>query len=166
MWTLRQQYRIAQQEWEEHGSFQSIVDAAKRIVERERRPNGGVGFRVHVAIPITGAPDGELFSRLEHLNESTRYVLQGEATMAPRLWTLRKIGDENDPWAEIGHFQSLSNVATRILERDGAPSRPFFFRAIVDAVNVTGDSPDAVILSRLWHKNEAASYFLYPSRVN
>jgi hypothetical protein len=77
MWKLRGRDNKIKQ-WSEHGGFQNIADAARRILELEGDPTGALFFRVYVdPNPLTGqTTDGESLSRIEYQREKGFYLLE------------------------------------------------------------------------------------------
>jgi hypothetical protein len=62
-------------QWAELGEFQSIGDAARGVLELERRPLGALFFRVYVD-PPGAKSDAEILCRLEYQSENSFYLLQ------------------------------------------------------------------------------------------
>jgi hypothetical protein len=74
MWKLSGRDNKIRQ-WAELGEFQSISDAARRVLELERDPLGALFFRVYVDPPGEKS-DAELLCRLEYQSEKGFYLLQ------------------------------------------------------------------------------------------
>jgi hypothetical protein len=77
-WKLRGRDNKIRQ-WAELGEFQSINDAARRVLELERdplgEPRGALFFRVY-ADPLADKSDAEILCRLEYQREKAFYLLQ------------------------------------------------------------------------------------------
>ena len=63
----------AAKEWVEAGSVESVVAAARRIIEIEGYPVKGIFLEMHVS--TTAASDDEAFGRLEHTGRRALYVV-------------------------------------------------------------------------------------------
>jgi hypothetical protein len=73
MWKLRARDNKIRQ-WAELGEFQSISDAARRVLELERDPLSALFFRVYVDPPGEKS-DAEILRRLEYQSDKGFYLL-------------------------------------------------------------------------------------------
>jgi hypothetical protein len=62
-------------QWSELGEFQSINDAARRVLELEGNPLGALFFRVYVDPPGEKS-DAEILCRLEYQSDKGFYLLK------------------------------------------------------------------------------------------
>jgi hypothetical protein len=67
--------RFGEREWAELGEFQSISDAARRVLELEGDRRGTLFFRVYVEALIEQKSDATILCRLESQTEKGFYVL-------------------------------------------------------------------------------------------
>ena len=74
MWKLSGRDNKIRQ-WAELGEFQSINDAARRVLELEGDPLGALFFRIY-AHPPGDKSDAEILCRLEYQSEKGFYLLQ------------------------------------------------------------------------------------------
>ena len=74
MWKLRGRDNKIRQ-WAELGEFQSISDAARRVLELEGDPLGALFFRVYVDPPGEKS-DAEILCRLEYQTDKGFYLLK------------------------------------------------------------------------------------------
>jgi 16S rRNA G966 N2-methylase RsmD len=74
MWKLKGRDNNIRQ-WAELGEFQSINDAARRVLELEGNRLGSLFFRVYVDPPFAKS-DAEILCRLEYQTEKGFYLLQ------------------------------------------------------------------------------------------
>jgi hypothetical protein len=75
MWRLSGRDNKIRQ-WAELGEFQSISDAARRVLELDRDPpHGALFFRVYVDPPGEKS-DAEILSRLEYQSDKGFYLLK------------------------------------------------------------------------------------------
>jgi len=64
--------------WSELGEFQTINDAARRVLELEGDPLGALFFRIYVDPPYEKS-DAEILCRLEYQSAKGFYLLQRTA---------------------------------------------------------------------------------------
>jgi hypothetical protein len=74
MWKLRGRDNKIKQ-WSELGEFQSISDAARRVLELEGDRLGALVFRVYVD-PLGEKSDADILCRLEYQSVKGFYLLQ------------------------------------------------------------------------------------------
>jgi hypothetical protein len=74
MWKLNARDNKIRQ-WSELGEFQTLNDAAHRILELEGEPLASLFFRVYVDPPF-GKSDADILSRLEYQSARGFYVLK------------------------------------------------------------------------------------------
>jgi hypothetical protein len=74
MWKLSSRDNKIRQ-WAEHGEFQNISDAARRVLELEDDHLGALFFRVY-ADPLVEKSDAEILSRLEYQSAKGFYLLK------------------------------------------------------------------------------------------
>jgi hypothetical protein len=74
MWKLNARDNTRKQ-WAELGEFQSIGDAARRVLELEGDPLRAMFFRVY-ADPLAAPTDADILSRLEYQSAKGFYVLK------------------------------------------------------------------------------------------
>ncbi len=72
MWTLHS--ASAGADWTTIGTFDSLKDAARRIIEIEGLPVSGVFFQTHVS-SLDGSDD-EALSHLEYTGRTAAYVVK------------------------------------------------------------------------------------------
>ena len=73
MWQLRRRSNGENHEWSELGSFDSIADAARCVIEHEDRP-GALFFQVY-ADPLMPKSDADILARLEYRGTNGFYLL-------------------------------------------------------------------------------------------